>query len=121
MEKTLERVEAAAWGLLGRLEQAAEELDTVVEKRREKVKTDNGECVTEYERKMRRKGAVDRAGLKQLTGVLKDLQDILMASPELTEKERLLRLERLEKELTQAGQADAVTVTMEGGTESYAD
>ena len=75
-DEGLERVRRAAERLLDRLEQAAEELDKGTVILREKKKTEAGEEVTEVT-KAKRKGIVDRAGLKQLTGVLKDLQDIL--------------------------------------------
>ena len=72
----LDRVQLAAQRLLDRLEQAVEELDKGTVLLREKRKTEDGEETWELI-KAKRKGIVDRAGLKQLTGVLKDLQDIL--------------------------------------------
>ena len=96
MEQT-ERLREVAGRLLERLEQAVEELDKGTVLLREKVKTENGEEITELI-KAKRKGIVDRAGLKQLTGVLKDLQDILCRDGSMDVKERQLRLQKLEQE-----------------------
>lgn len=116
-----QRVNAIAEALLDRLEQAVEELDAVVATRREKVKTQDGENVTEFEQKLpRRKGAIDRGGLKQLTSVLKDLEEILLCMPELDLREQQVRIARLERELQQAESLPQITVTLEGEAESYA-
>lgn len=120
-QNALLRVNEIAWRLLDRLEQAVKELDAVMMTHREKVKTENGEQVTEYELKMpRRKGTVDRGGLKQLTGVLKDLEEILESSP-MDLRERELRLVRLEKELEQGTTDSGIRVTMEEEAERFAD
>lgn len=116
-----ERVMGAAEGLLGRLEQAVRELDAVTVTRREKVKTDSGEQVTEVTEKLpRRKGLVDRGGLKQLTGVLKDLQEILFRDPGMDLREREARILRLERELSVQEQTDGITVMLEGEADDYA-
>lgn len=117
-----ERVRELAQRLLDRLEQAVGELDLVTEKHREKKKTEEGELVIEFERRnAKRRGIVDRGGLKQLTGVLRELQEILLCDPEAEGRERLLRLEKLEKELNRTEETQAITVILEGGAESYAD
>ena len=65
------------------------------------------------------KGLVDRNGLKQLTGVLKDLQDIL-CQDDLSTRERELKLKRLEMEL--AGAADSgITVELAGEVTDFAE
>ena len=97
-DEGLERVRRAAERLLDRLEQAAEELDKGTVVLREKRKTEAGEEVFEIT-KAKRKGLVDRAGLKQLTGVLKDLQDILSRDGSLDARERAARLQKLEQEM----------------------
>lgn len=120
MEFPTERVNEVAMALLGRLEQAVKELDAVVETRREKVKTETGEVVTESEQKLpRKKGTVDRGGLKQLTGVLKDLEDILWCMPELDVREQTARITRLERELTPENQE--IKVVLEGEVERFAN
>ena len=92
------RVRRAAVRLLERLEQAVEELDKGTVLLKQKRKTETGEETLELV-KAKRKGIVDRAGLKQLTGVLKDLQDILSRDGSLDARERELRLQKIEQEL----------------------
>ena len=94
----LDRVRGVAGRLLERLEQAVEELDKGTVTCREREKTEKGEKVTELI-KAKGKGVVDRAGLKQLTGVLKDLQDILSRDGSMDARERELRLQKIEQEL----------------------
>lgn len=121
-EQISQRVNEAAGRLLDRLEQAVQELDAVTQSCREKKKTENGEVVTEYTRKLpRKKGLIDRGGLKQLTGVLKDLQDILTRDPELDSRERESRIKKLERELSDAREAEGITVLLQGEAEAYAD
>ena len=89
------------------------ELDKGILTRKEK----DGETVFEIQ-KGKGKGLVDRNGLKQLTGVLKDLQDIL-CQDDLTTRERELKLKRLEMELS--GAADSgITVELMGEAHAYA-
>ena len=113
------RVQRAAVRLLERLEQAVEELDKGTVVLREKKKTENGEELRELT-KAGRKGIVDRAGLKQLTGVLKDLQDILSKDGALDCRERELRLQRLEQELNRPPESEGITVVLEGEADGYA-
>ena len=113
------RVQRAAVRLLDRLEQAVEELDKGTVVLREKKKTETGEELRELT-KARGKGIVDRAGLKQLTSVLKDLQDILSRDGSLDSKERELRLQKLEQELNRQPEAEGITVVLEGEADGYA-
>ena len=113
LEEDAQRVRLAALGLLDKLEQAVTELDKGILTRKEK----DGETVFEIQ-KGKGKGLVDRNGLKQLTGVLKDLQDIL-CQDDLTTRERELKLKRLEMELS--GAADSgITVELVGEAHAYA-
>lgn len=115
------RVSRAAESLLDRLEQAVRELDAVTVTHREKVKGEDGEHVTEYTEKLaRKKGLVDRSGLKQLTGVLKDLQDILFRDPDMDLREREARILRLERDLQAGEETEGITVILEG-VEDYAE
>lgn len=117
----MERVSGIALELLNRLEQAVGELDAVVAKRKEKCKAEDGETVTEYEQKIpRKKGIVDRSGLKQLTGVLKDLEEILLCLPELDAREQLARISRLEQELRHENHQPEILVTLEGEAKDFA-
>ena len=115
----LDRVQLAAQRLLDRLEQAVEELDKGTVLLREKRKTEEGEEICELI-KAKRKGIVDRAGLKQLTGVLKDLQDILSRDDSLDAREREMKLQKLEQELNRVPEAEGITVILEGEAENYA-
>lgn len=118
----MERVNGIALELLDRLDQAVRELDAVVAKRREKSKTEDVETVLEYEQRVpRKKGIVDRGGLKQLTGVLKDLEDILLCLPELDAREQLARISRLEREMDQQSHPPEILVTLEGEAKDFAD
>lgn len=116
-----DRVGQAAERLLERLEQAVRELDAATVLHRKKEKTDDEERIIEYvERLPDQKSLVDRNGLKQLTGVLKDLRELLVRDPELDSRERELRLNRIERELDAASQGDGLTVVLEGEAEDYA-
>ena len=115
----MERVRGVAGRLLERLEQAVEELDKGTVLLKQKRKTETGEETLELV-KAKRKGIVDRAGLKQLTGVLKDLQDILSRDGSLDARERELRLQRLEQELNRQPEAEGITVILEGEADGYA-
>ena len=117
--KTKKRAEGVAEGLLTALERAVGELDAVTVTRKEKVKTDEGEIQTEYERILTGEpGLIDRSGLKQLTGVLKDMREILGLQTELERQEQLARLKKLERELNQ--EETALTVAWEEGIDGFA-
>ena len=117
--KTKKRAEGVAEGLLTALERAVGELDAVTVTRKEKVKTDEGEIQTEYEQILTGEpGLIDRGGLKQLTGVLKDMREILGLQTELEQQEQRARLKKLERELTQ--EEAALTVAWEEGIDGFA-
>ena len=120
-QDTAERTAAVAEGLLSALEKAVKELSAVVATRREKTKTEGGETVTEYQVLLpETQGVVDRGALRQLVGVLKDMRDIFgLLTPE-EEKERQMRITRLERELD-GEDSDSITVTWEGDTHVCAD
>lgn len=85
-----EKVRAVAWRLLGKVEAAVEAV-----------------------------APDDRGGMKQLTGVLKDLQDILSPADPMAQRERELKLRRLELEL-QCAANTGITVTLQGEAEDFA-
>ena len=117
--KTKKRAEGVAEGLLTALERAVGELDAVTVTRKEKVKTDEGEIQTEYEQILSGEaGLIDRGGLKQLTGVLKDMREILGLQSELERQEQLARLKKLERELNR--EEAALTVAWEEGIDGFA-
>ena len=74
MEQQNLEVEALADRLLEKLAQAIGELNLEVTTRKVKTKDDSGEITTEVREVS--ESIIDRAGLKQLTSVLKELQTI---------------------------------------------
>ena len=117
-----DRVAAAAGRLLDRLEQAVAELDAVTQTCRRKIKTEDGEQTIEFTEKYpRKKGLVDRGGLKQLTGVLKDIKDVLMLRSEADTREQEARIAKLQRDLQKEELQSRVIVTMEGGCEEFGD
>lgn len=116
-----EKVQKVALRLLRKLEQAVRELDMGTVTRKEKVKTEAGEVTTELIQPLAgERGVVDRGGLKQLTGVLKDLQDILLQDPTMEVREREAKLRKLEMELNRDPGAEGVSVVLEGEAADYA-
>lgn len=118
----LRRVDALADSMLTCLERAVEELDTVTRSVKEKVKKEDGSDVTvDYTQiLLEERGIIDRGGLKQLTGVLKDLKDVLMLRSDADIREQEARIARIQKELDRE-EAQSIRVTLEGGCESFAD
>ena len=87
MEQHSLSVETLADRLLEKLSQAVEELDKEVTTKKVKVKDEDGETITESLEIQ--KSIINRTGLKQLTAVLKELQEIKteFASLELKESQ----------------------------------
>lgn len=96
MEAETGRIDALAGRLLDKVEQAIGELDTQTASRKIKTKSGTTEETWEY-REILRTGTVDRAGLKVLTDLLKELQAITGGVPELERKEREARIESLRR------------------------
>ena len=119
----MQRVDALADRMLTALERAVEELDTVTQSVREKTKTDDGrEIVTDFQRLLPEEaGLIDRGGLKQLTGVLKDIKDVLMLRSEADTREQEARIAKLQRDLQKEELQSRVIVTMEGGCEEFGD
>lgn len=120
-EARMERVAALADDLLSCLERAVKELDAVTESVREKAKKeDGGELVTDYQRLLpQEKGIIDRGGLKQLTGVLKDLKEVLVLRSDADTREQEARIAKLQRDLREQ-EAQSVTVLLEGACQEYA-
>jgi hypothetical protein len=90
------KVSTLADKLLCKLEQAIDELDLNITT--QKVKTEEGNTETTIEFKVAKPGGiVDRAGLRQLTAALKELQAIKGEITELERREREARIEALRK------------------------
>ncbi len=113
------RIQRAAEQLLDKLEQATTELSMGTSTRREKRRQEDGEVLFEL-CTAEGSGCVDRAGLKQLTSVLKDLQDVLSREPESLRAEQELKMQRLSRELG-GEEENGVTVVLQGEAESYAE
>lgn len=96
METETGRIGALAGRLLDKVEQAIGELDTQTAARKVKTKSGATEETWEYQ-EILHTGTVDRAGLKVLTDLLKELQAITGGVPELERKEREARIESLRR------------------------
>ncbi len=115
------RAVGVAEGLLSALERAVGELDAVTVTRKEKVRSDTGEVNTEVQQVLPGEtGLIDRGGLKQLTGVLRDMREIFGLQTELESREQLARLRKLEREL-EASEENGLTVTLESGVDDFAE
>lgn len=115
------RAVGVAEGLLSALERAVGELDAVTVTRKEKVRSDTGEVNTEVQQVLPGEtGLIDRGGLKQLTGVLRDMREIFGLQTELESREQLARLRKLEREL-EASEENGLTVTLERGVDDFAE
>ncbi len=113
------RAEAVAEGLLTALEQAVGELTAVPVTRKEKTKTPEGDVSTEYTLLLpEQTGPVNLGGLRQITGVLKDMREIYGLQPDAELREQQYRLEKLSRELQDTG--NALCVTWQEDTEDYA-
>lgn len=93
MERQNLAVEALADQLLEKLAQAIGELNLEVTTRKVKTKDESGETTTEVREVT--ESIIDRAGLKQLTSVLKELQSIKGEYPALEMREKEAKIESL--------------------------
>ncbi len=91
------RIEGITDKLLTKLEQAVEELDLEIIKRKTKLEDEGLEVTTET-METKEGGIVDRAGLRQLTAALKDLKEIQMIKSELDRREQEARIANLQKQ-----------------------
>lgn len=103
--------------LLVKLEKAIDELDLQVTTH--KIKTERGstEETTEF-RVAVPGGTVDRAGLRQLTGALKELKFIKDEISDLERREREARIEALRKQ-ADPDQKETATLIVEGLPEEF--
>ena len=82
--------------LLVKLEQAIDELDLTVTTHKIKTETGNTERTAEY-KTATPGGTIDRAGLRQLSAVLRDLQAVKGEITDLERKEREARIDALRR------------------------
>lgn len=115
------RVWQVAQVLLERLEQAAQELDRGTVTTREKTRDGDTETIFEVQ-KPGEKGIIDRAGLKQLTGILKELQEILSKNDALDTREKIAKIQKMELDLNPPERPDsAIRVSIQEEAENYAN
>lgn len=118
MQPRREAMEKITVSLLRKLEKAVEELDMDIISVSEKVKTEEGERVEKFQR-VQPGGIVDRAGLRQITGALKDITELDGVTLDVREQEaRIAKLCR-EAGLEERGETGVVLLprTEEGSAE----
>lgn len=115
----LVRIEGITDKLLTKLEQAVDELDLEIIKKKTKLEDDGLEVTTEI-MEAREGGIVDRAGLRHLTAALKDLKEIQMIKSELDRREQEARIDKLRREAERDDKSGTVTVVLEGALKDYA-
>jgi hypothetical protein len=113
------RVGDLADKLMIKLEQAIDELDLQVTTH--KIKTERGstEETTEF-RVAVPGGTVDRTGLRQLTGALKELKLIKDEISDLERREREARIEVLRRQAEKGDTSDSSVIVQLEGVEEYA-
>ena len=114
----LARIERITDKLLDKLEQAVDELDLEIIKRKTKVEDGLTETTTETMEAVEG-GIVDRAGLRNLTASLKDLKEIQMLKSELDRQEQEARIEKLRREAEPEKTTEAPKLVIEGLPEEF--
>ena len=107
--------------MLEKVEESLKEIDVVIaensysdkwlEKDEEGKVHEKSENRKEY---VKRQVAIDRAGLKQLSAILKDLREIGIFRSELDKKEQEARIKKLQKEAEEEQTDMDVTITFKG-------
>lgn len=113
------KVGALADKLLVKLERAIDELDLQVTTHKIRTERGNTEETTEF-RVAVPGGTVDRAGLRQLTGALRDLKLIKDEISELERREREARIEVLRRQAEKGDTSDSSVIVQLEGVEEYA-
>lgn len=117
----LARIEGITDKLLMKLEQAVDELDLEIIKKKTKLEEDGFEVTTES-MVAQEGGIVDRAGLRHLTAALKDLKEIQMLKSELDRQEQQARIDKLRKEAEKEEKNnEPVRVIMDDGLMEYSE
>lgn len=113
--------------MLEKVEESLEEIDmmlckhTETIKGMEKVDGHLAEVTRSEEDFFKKKVAIDRAGLKQLSAVLKDLREIGIFRSELDRKEQEARINKLRKDAEEEQKDTTITVTFASDMEEYGD
>lgn len=112
--------------MLEKVEESLNEIDIILCKETETVKRvdkmDDGTPCERTESKetySKRKVAVDRAGLKQLSAVLKDLREIGIFRSELDKKEQEARINKLRKDTETEEKDTTINVIIDDETKRY--
>lgn len=115
----LARIEGITDKLLVKLEQAADELDLEIIKKKTKVDDGLTEVTTERMEAIEG-GVVDRVGLRHLTAALKDLKEVWMIKSELDRREQEARIAKLHKEAEGEDEDNEIQVVITGRAKEYA-
>lgn len=112
--------------MLEKVEESLNEIDMILCKTTTTKKTvandeEEGLCekTVSSEDYSMKKVAIDRAGLKQLSAVLKDLREIGIFRSELDKKEQEARINKLRKDAEEEEKDTTITVTFEGEMGDY--
>ena len=110
--------------MLEKVEESLNEIDMILCKTTTTKKTvandeEEGLCekTVSSEDYSMKKVAIDRAGLKQLSAVLKDLREIGIFRSELDKKEQEARINKLRKDAEEESTDTSITVVIENGDE----
>lgn len=126
----LTRIQTVADRLLDKIEQSVEELDIQLYKNVEKVKIieynnierpdkPTKETITEKENLTELHTIIDRKGVQELSNAIKNLKEIQMLKTELDIREQEARIRNLEKQAEDDNKPNKITITIEGGEESW--
>lgn len=114
--------------MLEKVEESLNEIDMILCKTTTTKKTvandeEEGLCekTVSSEDYSMKKVAIDRAGLKQLSAVLKDLREIGIFRSELDKKEQEARINKLRKDAEEEEKDTTITVVFEGDMEGDFD
>lgn len=119
--KRLANFQRSADRLLERVNRAIDELDTFTYKKKETLKSEDGEVTTESTViDAEQYSVVDRAGVRQLAAAMRDLKECMMLRSEQEERELDLKNQLKERELGQKGPKE-LHVVLEGCMEDYAN
>ena len=127
----LSRIQDITDKLLDKIERAVDELDVQLYKsvvKTKEIEYDNierpdkptKETIHEEERVLEVKTIVDRTGLKDIAAALRSIKEVQMLRTDLDLREQEARIRNLEKQAESDDRnINAVTVTIEGGDDSW--
>lgn len=114
--------------MLEKVEESLNEIDVVlcrtVTTKKGFEKDEEGhilETSTSTEDFTKKKVAIDRQGLKQLSSILRDLREIGIFRSELDKREQEARIEKLRKDVEEEQKDTTITVTFENSMDKFAD